>query len=138
MTMETFFNAASAAALAAALVYLIRVYRVLADLRAGREQLAVQAQRFGEAVNQAGRAMAELKSAAAITGESLQARIDRASGLRDELAFLAERADGLAQRLAGATKAPAPSGQGLSEFDARADGTKGPRPAVLRALASVR
>ena len=138
MTVETLFNAASAIVLGGVLVYLVRVYRVLAEARAGRAELAALVQRFDGAVSQAGRAMAELKIAAATTGENLQLRIDRASALRDELAFLAERADGLAHRLAGAAKAPSPPVHGLAEAGPREREATGPRPAVLRALASVR
>ncbi len=136
--MEILFNAVSTIVLAAALVYLVRVYRVLVEARAGREELAALVQRFDGAVNEAGRAMAELKIAVATTGESLQGRIDRASGLRDELAFLAERAEGLADRLAGAAKAPASAPNRLSEVASPDDEAASPRPAILRALAGVR
>jgi hypothetical protein len=138
MTMEILFNAASTIVLAAVLVYLVRVYRVLSEARAASAELAALTQRFDKAVNEAGRAMTELKSAAATTGEDLQLRVDRATALRDELAFLAERADGLAHRLAGATKAPSSSEQRPSEAGSRGDEAVGARPAVLRALASVR
>jgi hypothetical protein len=148
MILEVLFNAASAIVLLAVLVYLVRVYRVLAEARAGREALAALAQRFDKSVNEAARAMAELKSTAATTGENLQLRIDRGSALRDELAFLAERADGVAHRLAGPTNAPPtkapPTKEPMtseprpSENGSREDEAVSARPAVLRALASVR
>lgn len=87
------------ALLAAALVYMAQLNRRLDALRAGRAELEALVKRFTESTQQAQSTIDSMKAAAASTGKGLQEEIDKARGLREDLAFLAERANGLADQL---------------------------------------
>lgn len=85
--------------LVAALIYMARLNRRLDALRAGREEFEALIKRFTLATEQAQGNVAAMKAAADSTGQSLQLEIDRARGLREDLAFLADRANALADQL---------------------------------------
>jgi hypothetical protein len=123
-----------AALLIAALVYMARLNRRLDALRAGREEFEALIKRFTAATEQAQGNVAAMKEAADSTGKGLQAEIDRARGLREDLAFLADRANALADQLetaitrsrpaAGAAGPPAggmPAGSNIARMPLRAE-----------------
>lgn len=85
--------------LVAALIYMARLNRRLDALRAGRAEFEALIKRFTVATEQAQGNVAAMKAAADSTGQSLQAEIDRARGLREDLSFLADRANALADQL---------------------------------------
>ncbi len=88
--------------LVATLVYVARLNRRLDALRAGREEFETLIKHFAVATEQAQANVTAMKAAAEGAGRGLQDEIDRARGLREDLAFLAERANGLADQLEGA------------------------------------
>lgn len=88
--------------LLATLVYVARLNRRLGQIRDARQEFEVLIARFAEATAQADRSIAGVKAAAAAEGKELQATIDRSRGLRDDLAFLADKANGLADQLEAA------------------------------------
>ncbi len=97
-----------ASLLVAVIVYAIRLNRMLAGMRAGKEELAATITRFDAAAAHAERAVAAMGAAAAEAGKGLDSAIAEATALRDELVFLAERGDGIAARLAGTPSPKAP------------------------------
>jgi septal ring factor EnvC (AmiA/AmiB activator) len=88
--------------LLATLVYVARLNRRLGQIRDARQEFEALIARFAEATAQADRSIAGVKAAAAAEGKELQATIDRSRGLRDDLAFLADKANGLADQLEAA------------------------------------
>lgn len=88
--------------LVAAMIYMVRLNRRLEALRAGREEFETLVKRFTAATAQAQGNVAAMKAAADSTGRNLQEEIDQARVLREDLAFLADRANGLADQLEAA------------------------------------
>lgn len=135
------FDIVAIAVLAATLVFLVRLSRRLADLRADRDRLEAVVLRFSFATEQAQRGMSALKAAAASTGTSLQAQIDRAAALGEDLGFLVERANGAATRLetavANARPRPAVAAVG-SPPQGGAEAPSGEAAQLLRALGGMR
>lgn len=105
--------------LLATIVYAAQLNRRIARLRDGRVELETAARRFAEAATRAEAGVKALRQAAGGAGEQMQADIEKARILRDELSFLVETGDGLANRLERAA-----SGAG-----ARARGAAKPVPA---------
>lgn len=85
--------------LAATLFYMARLNRRLDALRAGRQEFEALLQRFSAATEQAQANIGGMKAAAEGTGKDLQEEIEKARSLREDLAFLAERASRLADEL---------------------------------------
>jgi hypothetical protein len=139
--------------LAATIGYAILLNRRLNSLRKNRDDLAKLIMNFNEATVRAEQSIPKLRKAAEESGLSLQDRVEKAQALRDDLAFMIERADTMANRLengvrsarteakpgAAAPKprpaAPSSAGQGSSGFD---DERSEAERELLRALQSVR
>src|SRR5262245_55316666 len=137
--------------LAATLVFVARLHRRLESLRAGRQEFEGLIERFSQSVQQAEQKMGAIKLATAESGTALQERIDAAAALKDDLAFLAEKAGRLADKLEGSiararptlaktSAAPAQPERGPRAVEAAPAETlpEGPGRELLRALASVR
>ena len=96
--------------LAVAILYAIRLNRTLESLREGKAELATLIGRFDEAAAHAERSVARLGQSTMDQGKILNAAITEAQALRDELAFMLERGDTVAERIATLTPArPAPA-----------------------------
>ncbi|MEX2009295.1 MAG: DUF6468 domain-containing protein, partial [Dongiaceae bacterium] len=102
MTYSVFIDAGLAILLVATLIYAARLTRRLDELRRGRAEFEALIVRFTQATEQAELGMAGLKTTLADAAVGLQVRIDRATVLSDDLALLAERANGTADRLEAA------------------------------------
>ncbi len=87
--------------------YAFVLNRRLSTLRTDREDLEAFITRFNEATNKANASLQGLRAAAESNAATIKAAADKAQALRDELAFLVERADGSADRLAKASGRPA-------------------------------
>ncbi len=85
--------------LLATIVYAATLSRRLSRLRDGRAELERAVRAFSAAAAQADAGIQGLKLAADGVGTTLQAEIDSARALRDELTFLVEAGEGLAGRL---------------------------------------
>ena len=124
--------------LMAALVYMARLNRRLGALRAGREEFEALLKRFAAATEQAQANVGAMKAAAESTGKGLQEEIDQARGLREDLAFLADRANSLADQLEVAISrsrpaaAPSPAPSNITRMPSRGEE---PRPASAPAAA---
>ncbi len=97
--------------LAAVIYYAMRLHRRLELLRAEQQQLNELLGQFASAAERADQATAKLKSAGVDTDKSVRALIARAESMRDELAFLIDRADHASGKIGEAARpaaAPAP------------------------------
>jgi hypothetical protein len=102
-------DVAVAALLAVAILYALRLNRTLETLREGKAELAALIGRFDEAAVHAERSVAKLGQSTTEQGKLLNSAIAEAQALRDELAFMLERGDTMADRIATLTPAkPAP------------------------------
>jgi hypothetical protein len=117
--------------LAAAIPFAIRLERQLAALRKERGALEAGAAGIQDAARVAEAAIIRLRAAAEGAGKGVAERIAAAEPLREDLRFLTERAEALADRLDAAVRAARPA---AAEPDASAPKSAAERD-LLRALA---
>ncbi|PWC75460.1 DUF6468 domain-containing protein [Azospirillum sp. TSH64] len=87
--------------LAATIAYAIILNRQIIALRESRGEMAELIQGLNDAMGRAETGVRTLKKAAGDTGEDLQRTVIKAQALRDELQFMIEAGDTLANRLGG-------------------------------------
>lgn len=128
MDWKIFLDIVVSLLLAATIGYAVILNSRLTALRKNRDDLAKIIVAFNEATARAEASIPKLKRAAEEAGGGLQDRVEKAQSLRDDLAFMIERADTMANRLENAVRSarsevraqPAPaarvgsSGQGTS------------------------
>lgn len=124
--------------LVATIGYAVMLNQRLTQLRKNRDDLAKIIVSFNEATVRAETAIPKLRKAAEDAGQSLQERVEKAQSLRDDLAFMIERADTMANRLENAVRsartearpgaAPAPSAKESTRDSARESGRMAPPP----------
>ena len=95
--------------LGAAIPFALRLERVLAELRRDRAAMEGGAKDFQEAVRLAEAATQRLRASAEQAGKQVSERIAAAEPLRDDLRYLVERAESLADRLDGLVRAARPA-----------------------------
>jgi len=100
--------------LCATVVYAATLSRRIARLRDNRIELELAARAMSNAAAKAEAGIAGLKQTAGGVGAAIQASIDQARSLRDELAFLVEAGEAMAGRLEAAA-----SGVGRAAEDSR-------------------
>lgn len=86
------------------IVYAIRLNRSLSSLRANKAELDGLIATFTQSTNRAEASVARLKASATETATALQTNVTKAQELRDDLAFMTDRADELANRLEAGIK----------------------------------
>lgn len=97
--------------LVAAIKYAIRLTAQLADMRQGRLEMERFIGQFNATVSRAEAGILGLKNSARTCGDDLEQLIEKGQNLRDELNFLTESADMIANRLSNAASSgPQPSG----------------------------
>ncbi|MGG5812153.1 DUF6468 domain-containing protein [Falsiroseomonas sp. CW058] len=96
-------------ALAAALPAAFRLERALAALKRDRGQLSDSARGFAEATREAEAAIARLRATADGAGRSVAEQVRIASALREDLRFLTERAEQMAERLDSGVRTARPA-----------------------------
>lgn len=101
-TVSLILDLVVAGLLIATIVYAVILNRQLIDLRESRGEMEALIRSFGDATSRAEAGIKTMKRTAAETGENLAKTVERAQALRDELHFLIEAADSLAQKLAEA------------------------------------
>ena len=84
--------------------YAVMLNNRLAALRKNRDDLAKVITNFNEATVRAESSIPKLRKAAEDSGAALQERVEKAQSLRDDLAFMIERADTMANRLENAVR----------------------------------
>ena len=92
--------------LVAVVYYTVRLHRRLETLRTEQKQLGELIGQFTSAADRADAASAHLKTTGVDTDKSVRALIARAESMRDELAFLIDRADQASARI-GEARSPA-------------------------------
>jgi hypothetical protein len=90
--------------LAVTIVYAWVLNQRLSQLRRNRDDLAKVVSSFNDATARAEAGIPKLRKAAEETGSALQERVEKAQSLRDDLAFMIERADAMADRLEQAVR----------------------------------
>ncbi|CAA7626879.1 DUF6468 domain-containing protein [Magnetospirillum sp. UT-4] len=90
--------------LIATIGYAVTLNRRLTQLRKNRDEMAKIIVSFNEATVRAESSIPKLRKAAEDAGMALQERVEKAQQLRDDLAFMIERADTMANRLEGAVR----------------------------------
>ena len=94
--------------LVATIVYAWELNRRLATWRSDKGELEKLIERFNQAAQRAETGIATLKAASEDTGRTLNREIVKAQSLRDDLAFLIERAEPIADRLMDQTRGARP------------------------------
>ncbi|TAN55713.1 MAG: hypothetical protein EPN20_19925, partial [Magnetospirillum sp.] len=108
--------------LIATIGYAVRLNSRLSALRKNRDDLAKTIINFNEATMRAESSIPKLRKAAEDAGQTLQERVEKAQSLRDDLAFMIERADTMANRLENAVRSARVDGPARVEGSARTDG----------------
>jgi len=98
--------------LIATISYAVRLNARLSALRKNRDDLAKTIVNFNEATVRAESSIPKLRKAAEEAGQGLQERVEKAQSLRDDLAFMIERADTMANRLENAVRSARTDGGG--------------------------
>lgn len=130
-----------AALLVATIVYAGMLNRRLNALRKNRDDMARLIAQFNEATVRADASIPKLRKAAEEAGQTLQDRVEKAQSLRDDLAFMIERADAMADRLENAVRAgreiKTPEARGAGMAAAAPPRAAAPSPAMqIRAAAA--
>lgn len=94
--------------LGAAIPFALRLERALREIRRDRGALEGSAQGLGEAARMAEAAMVRLRASAEVAGRQVAERTAVAEPLRDDLRYLIERAETLADRLEGLVRVGRP------------------------------
>ncbi len=105
MDYKLFLDLAVAALLVATIVAAFILNRRIDQLRSNRDELAKMILAFTDATQRAEAGVPKLRRTAEEAGQALQERVEKAQSLRDDLAFLVERADTLANRLEDTVRA---------------------------------
>jgi ABC-type transporter Mla subunit MlaD len=100
--------------LAATLFHALRLEKALGVLKRDRAVLEGLVEGFNESTRQAESGIERLRSAADGAGRAMARQTDVAQRLRDDLAFLTERGDRLAERLESAVRAARMMGDGFN------------------------
>ncbi len=90
--------------LVATIGYAVMLNSRLTALRKNRDDLAKIIVAFNEATVRAEASIPKLRKAAEDAGSGLHERVEKAQSLRDDLAFMIERADTMANRLENAVR----------------------------------
>ncbi|OAN46232.1 DUF6468 domain-containing protein [Magnetospirillum moscoviense] len=133
--------------LIATIGYAVMLNQRLTQLRKNRDDMAKIIVSFNEATVRAESSIPKLKKAAEDSGAALQERVEKAQSLRDDLAFMIERADTMANRLENAVKtartdvrpqvtAQVRPGGGMAPPPMAAPAPQGARAATVAAAAS--
>ncbi len=99
------FDVVVAGLLVATIVYAIRLNRRLEQIRAQESEFADWISRFSDAARQAEAATIRLRAAGNESGATLGKTLEKAQALRDDLSFMIDRAEPLADRMSGVATA---------------------------------
>jgi hypothetical protein len=108
-----------------AIPFAIRLERALREVRKDRSALEASAKGLSEATGAAEAAMVRMRATAELAARQVQERVTTAEPLRDDLRFLIERAETLADRLESLVRA----GRPMTSYEAPANAPARPPPA---------
>lgn len=124
--------------LAAGIFYAIKLTRQLSEMRASRTEMQRFIVDFNATVGRAEAGIKGLKTAARSSGDDLEKLIERAHGLRDELHFLIESADQIANRLtAMGTFVARASGSNEAEPEKKTTSVQSEKPAMTASVTEI-
>ena len=106
--LSLFLEVIGATLLAVMIVYAVRLNRRLATLQEDKTEFERLMMSFTDSTSRAESSVARLKASATDTAQALQESVTRAQALRDDLAFMVDRADELADRLEAAIREARP------------------------------
>jgi len=104
LPLNTILDIAIILVLVPTIVYAVILNRKLSALRQSKDELAKVVSSFNEATMRAEAGIPKLKKATLEANGALQERVEKAHTLRDDLAFMIERAEEMADRLEGAVR----------------------------------
>lgn len=104
MSVELLLNIIIICLLVPTIVFAVILNRRLEVLRSSRNDLGRLIEAFNEATTRAEAGIPRLKQAADSTGAHLKDQLQKAQMLRDDLAFMIERADAVISRLEGSLR----------------------------------
>ncbi|MBL8631241.1 MAG: hypothetical protein JNM81_16525 [Rhodospirillaceae bacterium] len=99
MTLETILNLLVIALLIPTIIFAVILNRRLSALRKSRDELAKVVANFNDATLRAEAGIPKLKKATNEASMALKDRVEKAQALRDDLAFMIERAEEMAGKL---------------------------------------
>ena len=102
MSVELFINIVVICLLIPTIIFAVVLNKRLEVLRNSRADLGRLIEAFNDATTRAEAGIPKLKQAADSAGSLLRDQIQKAQTLRDDMAFMIERADGMTQRLENA------------------------------------
>lgn len=105
MTTQTILDLVVILLLVPTIVYAVILNRKLGALRRSRDELARVVASFNDATLRAEAGIPKLKKATTEANQTLKDRVDKAQTLRDDLAFMVQRAEELALRLEAGVRA---------------------------------
>lgn len=114
MTLAQAIDILVSVLLVVTIFYAVTLNRKLGQLRTSRAEFEKLVAEFSLAAARTEGSIVALKQSAGEQQAGLQQKIDRAGGLRDELAFILDRGDGLADQLDGLIRAGRRAGQSAS------------------------
>lgn len=134
MYFELTLNVLLVVLLLPTLVYVVLLHWRLSSLRADREAVDAVVERMNEATRRAEASLKGIRQTAEQAKATLEEPVVRAQALRDELAFLVQRADAAGERLAGGLSSAGAGGSGGGPAGGAGDGA----PAAARARPAAR
>jgi Domain of unknown function (DUF6468) len=108
-SMEWLLNALLVVLLTATLFHAVRLERALGVLKRDRSALETLVSEFNASTRAAEAGVERLRSATDGSGRQIQRQIDTATSLKDDLTFLVQRGEGLADRLDEVVRAARPT-----------------------------
>lgn len=128
MELSLILDIIVAALLVATIIYAAVLNRKLQALRANKAEFEEMIGEFNEATRRAEGSIQALRLAADQTAKALSQQVERGQALRDELAFLTNRADGAADRITGGAGGSSGSAGGSSARPEVAAYASSPKP----------
>ena len=104
-------DAIIAGLLVATIAFAIKLNRRLASLREDRAELLELIRQFDQAANRAQDSVGRMKAFGDETGMALRNSVDKAQALRDDLAFIIERGDAIAEKSSRVVEGPKAGGK---------------------------
>jgi hypothetical protein len=107
--MDWILDVALVILLTATLFHAVRLERALGVLKRDRSELEALVTSFNASTRAAESGIERLRATTDGAGRQIQSQIDRASSLKDDLTFLVQRGEGLADRLDDLVRATRPA-----------------------------
>ncbi|MBI1275217.1 hypothetical protein GC177_04520 [bacterium] len=101
--------------LSVTIYYCYRLNGFLKVLRDGREDLAQAVQEFNEAVIKAEQSVEQLRNGSQAAVDKLSIKIEKAEFMADDLAYLIEKANKVADHVSGKVSGPTPASRAKTE-----------------------